>query len=170
MSSVTAALAHEFTDLGDAGQVAVVLLRLVVAVLLAGVPGWDRERRGAPAGLRTHMLVALGAALFMLVPQQAGVDTAGLSRVAQGVVAGIGFLGAGAIMKLDHDRGVHGLTTAASIWATAAIGIAAGVGRLLTAIMATFIAWLILSGLLWAERRFGWHEPDRAKRPQALSD
>jgi putative Mg2+ transporter-C (MgtC) family protein len=148
---------HEFSDVPDLRALATLLLRLLLAAGLAGVLGWDRERRGAPAGLRTHMLVGVGSALFMLVPQQAGVSPDGLTRVAQGVVAGIGFLGAGAIMKMDHDRGVHGLTTAASIWATAAIGIAAGLGRGLTALLATLLAWLILGGLLWAERRFGLH-------------
>lgn len=155
---VAAALVREFSDLGDASRFAVALSRMLLACLLAGVLGWDRERRGAPAGLRTHMLVGLGAALFVLVPQQAGVDADGITRVLQGVVAGVGFLGAGAIMKLDHDRSVHGLTTAASIWATAAIGISVGLGRQFTAVLATLLAWLILSGVLWMERRLGVHK------------
>jgi len=152
---IGAAVAQEFSDIADAGQATAVLLRLLVAVVLAGVLGYERERRRAPAGLRTHMLVGLGAALFVLVPQQAGVAPADLTRVLQGVVAGIGFLGAGAILKIDRQRDVQGLTTAASIWATAAIGVAAGMGREVTAILATALALLILSVLRWLEHRLG---------------
>jgi len=151
---VETALAQEFSDIPDLQQATVVLVRLLMAVMLGGVLGWERERHGAPAGLRTHMLVALGAALFMLVPQQAGVAPADLTRVLQGVVSGIGFLGAGAILKLDAQRDVHGLTTTAGIWATAAIGIAAGMGRELTAVLATLLALLILTLLRWLERRW----------------
>src|SRR5262249_58398759 len=96
------------------------------------------------AGLRTHMLVSVGAALFVLVPQQAGMSTADLSRVIQGVVAGIGFLGAGAILKHGHEGTVQGLTTAAGIWLTAGLGIAAGLGRGLAALLGTALALLIL--------------------------
>ena len=114
------------SDLPDATQTTQVCLRLCVAVLLGRLLGYDRERNDSAAGLRTHMLVALGAAMFVIVPQQAGMSIADMSRVLQGIIAGIGFLGAGAIIKLSDKEEIKGVTTAASIWATAAIGIAAG--------------------------------------------
>ena len=138
---------REFSDLPDAAQVTLVVLRLFIAVLLGGLLGYDREKNESAAGLRTHMLVALGAALFVIVPQQAGMRVEDLSRVLQGIIAGIGFLGAGAIIKLSDKEQIKGLTTAASIWATAAIGIAAGMGREMTAILATILALVILAAL-----------------------
>jgi len=134
----------EFADLPDAAEFTRVLVRLMVAMVLGGLLGLERESRGTPAGLRTHMLVALGAALFVLVPLQGGMAIADMSRVLQGVIAGIGFLGAGAILK-ENNREIHGLTTAASIWLTAAIGIAAGMGREMTAILSTLFALVILA-------------------------
>jgi putative Mg2+ transporter-C (MgtC) family protein len=136
---------HEFSDLTDPAQVTRVAIRLLVAVALGGLLGYERESRGTAAGLRTHMLVALGAALFVVVPLQAGVDIADMSRVLQGVISGIGFLGAGAIIKLSQDREIRGVTTAASIWLTAAIGIAAGMGREMTAVLSTLLALIILA-------------------------
>lgn len=138
---------QEFSDLPDAAQVTQVLVRLFIAVLLGGLIGYNRERNESAAGLRTHMLVALGAALFVIVPQQAGMTVADLSRVLQGIIAGIGFLGAGAIIKLSDKEQIKGLTTAASIWATAAIGIAAGMGREMTAVLSTLLALVILAVL-----------------------
>ena len=138
-------LVSEFSDLPDAEQITRVVLRLMLAALLGGLVGIERERRGKAAGVRTHMLVSMGAALFMLVAQQSGMDSADLSRVAQGVIAGIGFLGAGTILKDSDDEKVKGLTTAAGIWLTAAIGIAAGMGREATALLSTLLAVTILS-------------------------
>ena len=139
--------------LGSAEELTRTATRLVVAVLLGALLGYDRERRDSAAGLRTHMLVALGAALFVIVCEQAGMDHADLSRIIQGVVAGIGFLGAGAIIKLNEKEQVKGLTTAATIWATAAIGIAAGMGYEATAVFSTLLALVILALLLRVERR-----------------
>ena len=136
---------HEFSDLGDPEGVTRIVVRLLVAVLLGGLIGYERESIGAPAGLRTHMLVSLGSALFVLIPLQAGMDVADLSRVLQGVTAGIGFLGAGAILKQTDRRDVHGLTTAASVWLTAAIGVAAGMGREMTAVVSALFAYVILA-------------------------
>jgi putative Mg2+ transporter-C (MgtC) family protein len=135
----------EFSDLPDAEQVTRVCVRLLVAIALGGILGYERETKGTSAGLRTHMLVALGAALFVLVPLQAGMSVPDMSRVLQGVVSGIGFLGAGAIIKLSQDREIRGLTTAASIWLTAAIGVAAGMGMEATAIFSTLLALVILA-------------------------
>jgi putative Mg2+ transporter-C (MgtC) family protein len=135
----------EFSDLLAADQLTRVMLRLCMALLLGAVIGWDRERRDAEAGLRTHMLVSLGAAMFVVVPLEAGMDSEGISRVVQGLVSGIGFLGAAAVLKVSTEGRIHGLTTAASIWATAAVGMAAGLGRESTAILATLLILLVLS-------------------------
>ena len=116
---------QEFSDLGNAEDITRIVVRLLVALLLGGLLGYERESVGASAGLRTHMLVSLGAALFVLIPLQAGMQIQDLSRVMQGVTAGIGFLGAGAILKQKEEHDIKGLTTAASVWLTAAIGIAA---------------------------------------------
>ncbi len=107
---VWATIQTEFSDLQNAEQVTRLCVRLLVAIALGAVLGYERELRGTAAGLRTHMLVALGAALFVLVPMQAGMEVADLSRVLQGVVAGIGFLGAGAIIKLQNEEVIKLLT------------------------------------------------------------
>jgi len=136
---------EEFTDIGDGASIVRIVVRLLVAVVLGGVLGWERESVGAPAGLRTHMLVSLGSSLFVLIPLQAGMKMEDLSRVLQGVTAGIGFLGAGAILKQRDRNDVRGLTTAASIWLTAALGVAAGMGREATALLSTLFALVILA-------------------------
>ena len=150
---VYTAVQNEFSDLLDATQLTQVCVRLFIAVLLGGLLGYDREKNESAAGLRTHMMVALGAALFVIVPQQAGMPIEDLSRVLQGIIAGIGFLGAGAIIKISDKEEIKGLTTAASIWATAAIGIAAGMGREVTAILSTALALVILAILPRLEQR-----------------
>jgi putative Mg2+ transporter-C (MgtC) family protein len=93
------------------------------------------------------MLVTLGAAIVVLTPLQAGMALGELSRILQGIAAGIGFLGASAILKLQRDEEIHGLTTAASIWMTAAIGIASELGREMTATLSAGITLFVLSGL-----------------------
>jgi putative Mg2+ transporter-C (MgtC) family protein len=159
---ILSALAHEFGDVHDLAEAAVLLARMLVAMLLSGLIGLERERSEAPAGFRTHMLVGLGSALFVMVPLQAGVSPADLTRVVQGVVSGIGFLGAGAILKESRGTQVRGLTTAASIFATAAIGVTAGMGKVMTAILATVLVLVILALLHKLERRMGWdNNPDR---------
>jgi putative Mg2+ transporter-C (MgtC) family protein len=136
---------QEFSDLGDAHDITRVVVRLIVAVALGGLLGYERESIGAPAGQRTHMLVALGSAIFVLIPLQAGMKIEDLSRVLQGVTAGIGFLGAGAILKLRDRNDIKGLTTAAGVWLTAAVGVAAGMGRETTAVVSAVFAFAILS-------------------------
>ncbi|MDO7899090.1 MgtC/SapB family protein [Pseudomonas citrulli] len=140
-------LQAEFADIADVEQMTRVTLRLLMAALLGGILGFEREHKGKAAGVRTHMLVALGAALFVLVPQLSGSQADAMSRVIQGVVAGIGFLGAGTILKnTEGDVGhVKGLTTAAGLWMTAAIGVAAGLGREATAVVSTVLALAIFS-------------------------
>ncbi|MBF6616811.1 MAG: MgtC/SapB family protein [Candidimonas sp.] len=138
-------LIQEFSDIPDAAEATRLVTRLAMAILLGAAIGYERELKGKSAGLRTHMLVSLGAAIFVLVPLQSGIEAADMSRVIQGVIAGIGFLGAGAIIKLSGDAEVKGLTTAASIWVAAGIGIAAGMGREATAVVTTLAALFILA-------------------------
>ena len=152
---------QEFSDLPDAAGVTRITLRLLIAAILGGILGFEREHKGKAAGLRTHMLVALGAALFVLIPQQAGVSDADLTRVLQGLVVGIGFLGAGTIVKGTEEGEVKGLTTAAGIWLTAAIGVAAGMGREATAVLSTLLALAILYTVPKIARRF----ENRASQP-----
>jgi putative Mg2+ transporter-C (MgtC) family protein len=131
--------------LPEARQFWRIVIRLVVAMIVGAVVGLQRERSGKPAGVRTHMLVALGAALFVIGPMEFGMVEDDLSRVIQGLITGIGFLGAGAILKLEDRREIEGLTTAAGIWTTAALGLAAGLGRFGLAFVGVFFAWLVLT-------------------------
>lgn len=118
------------------------LLRLALAMLLGSVIGFERERSGKPAGVRTHGMVSLGAALFAVVSLYGFGGAGDPARVAAQVVAGIGFLGAGAIL---HERGsVQGLTTAASLWVTAAIGLAVGTGMALMSLATTVLVFVLL--------------------------
>ncbi len=145
LAMIVQVLHDEFSDLSDLGEAVRVAARLALAALLGGLLGLDREQQGKSAGLRTHMLVAMGSALFVMVPELAGMLMADMSRVIQGVISGIGFLGAGAILK-QHSKGeVAGLTTAASVWMTAAIGVCCGLGRATTAIVSALLAWVVLS-------------------------
>ena len=119
------------------------LLRLLLAAALGAVIGYQRERAGKPAGLRTHVLICVGAALFTIASLYgfgAGADPA---RVAAGIVAGIGFLGAGAIMRTGEGI-VAGLTTAATIWVVAAIGLAVGAGLYLASAVASALTLVVL--------------------------
>ena len=165
--SISATLRDEFADLNDPSQLTRVTVRLLVAVVLGAIIGYERERSGKTAGLRTHMLVALGVALVIVSAEQAGIGPADMTRVLQGLFAGIGFLGAGAILKLDEKEQVRGLTTAASIWATAAIAAAAGLGREATAVFATVLAYVILAVLLRMERHLDGGSPERNRREDA---
>lgn len=140
---ISAAVITEFSDLNDVAELTTLCVRLLMAALLGGILGMEREHHGKAAGVKTHMLVAIGAALFVLIPQQAGISDAEMSRVIQGVIAGIGFLGAGAIIKGNDEKHLKGLTTAAGIWLTAAIGVAAGLGREASAILCTLLALMI---------------------------
>lgn len=121
-----------------------IILRLLLATVLGAGIGYQRERANKPAGLRTHSLIALGAALFTVASIFGfgnGVDP---SRVAAGVVAGIGFIGAGVIFRGMRGDGVAGLTTAASIWVAAAVGLAAGVGMYLVSFLVALITVILL--------------------------
>ncbi len=136
---------QEFSDLGDASAITRVCLRLLVALALGALLGYERESAGSDAGLRTHMLVSAGSAIFILVPLQAGMELNDISRIVQGITAGIGFLGAGTIIKLEHENYIKGLTTAAGIWLTCAVGVAAGMGLEATAVLTAIVGWVVLS-------------------------
>lgn len=144
MDHVLAIVVSEFSDFNDLTEFVIVVTRLLLAAVLGGLLGFEREQRGKAAGIRTHMLVCMGAALYILIPQQAGISDSEMSRVIQGVIAGIGFLCAGTIITRKNDQNASGLTTAAGIWFTAAIGIAVGLGREQTAVLCTVLAWLVL--------------------------
>lgn len=141
---ISSTFVAEFSDLKDVSEITTVIIRLFMAALLGGILGFEREQRGKAAGIRTHMLVAIGSALFVLVPLQAGISDAEMSRVMQGIITGIGFLGAGAILKGHNEKDLKGLTTAAGIWVTAAIGVAAGLGRESLAILCTAFSLVVL--------------------------
>ena len=138
-----------------------IALRLLVAALLGGVIGLNRGQLAWTAGLRTHMLVAVGSALAIIVSAFGFSDVLNQpnvildpSRIAAQVISGIGFLGAGTILFMQHEKVVRGLTTAAGLWAVASIGLAAGSGLFMAAVMATAIIWIILAVLKPLERRF----------------
>lgn len=131
--------------LSDTRQLARVLVRLLAATLLGAIVGFERERAGKPAGLRTHTLVCLGTAVFVIVCSGVGMSLDAVSRVIQGLVTGIGFIGAGTILKLDEQLDVRGLTTAAGVWMTAAIGVSVGLGSIGVATLSTALAVIILA-------------------------
>jgi putative Mg2+ transporter-C (MgtC) family protein len=139
MPHVLSAIQFDLTTFADD------LVRLALAVLLGGLVGAERQFAGQSAGLRTHVMVALGSAVFTL----AGIATSGsdlqqVSRVVQGVAAGVGFLGAGAILRVEGDNKVKGLTTAGSIWVAAAMGTAAGLGEYALAASASIASLVVL--------------------------
>ena len=148
-NDIAAAVASEFSDVPDVRQFVRLVVRLLLSSLLGFALGFEREQQGKAAGLRTHMLVAIGSALFVLIPQQAGVEPADMSRVIQGLIAGVGFLCAGTILKQgkEDEQQVQGLTTAAGLWMTAAIGMACGLGRETTAVLSTLLALAVLMGI-----------------------
>ncbi|MDQ7955375.1 MAG: MgtC/SapB family protein [Rhodocyclaceae bacterium] len=144
-NEITEVVVAEFSDVPDLTQFVRISVRLLLASVLGFILGFEREQQGKAAGVRTHMLVAIGSAMFVLVPQQTGIEPADMSRVIQGLVAGVGFLCAGTILK--HGAGeqqVQGLTTAAGLWMTAAIGMACGLGREATAVLSALLALAVL--------------------------
>lgn len=158
-------LAGDFSDAPDGSQIGQIVGRTFVAAVLGGILGYEREQKGKAAGLRTHILVSLAAAFFVIIPQQAGMSIADLSRVLQGLAAGVGFLGAGAIIKQSEQGQVLGLTTAAGIYFTTAIGIAAGMGREVTAILGTVLALAVMTILLRVEQWIHGRRSEVAPNP-----
>ena len=145
------AVLQDLSDMQDLGRIAHVAFRLMFAALVGGLLGYQREVADKSAGLRTYMLVTLGSAFFVIVPQLEGISD--MSRVIQGIITGLGFLGGGAILKLTEDRQIQGLTTAAGIWMAAAAGVAVGFGRLGTALVGAVLGFLILGALYQLEKR-----------------
>jgi putative Mg2+ transporter-C (MgtC) family protein len=141
---VIATLSAEFSDFSQLEAITRTSMRLVLAVVLGGLLGYEREVAGKAAGVRTHMLVTLGTALFVMAIEQDGASDAAVSRVIQGIAAGIGFICAGTILKGRDMADVQGLTTAGGLWLATAIGVTVGLGRGGTAIVATVLALLIL--------------------------
>ena len=137
----------------DAKQLLRVFTRLLAAILLGAAIGFQRERAGKPAGLRTHTLVSLGTTVLILSCSAVGMSLDGLSRVIQGIITGIGFIGAGSILKLSEEHAIRGLTTSASIWVTAAVGVAVGLGSVGVALLGTLLALIILALVGRLERR-----------------
>ena len=135
------------------------LLRLLLAAGLGAAIGIERELHRKPAGLRTNMLIALGAALLTIVSIQLARQGGTPDRIAAQIITGVGFLGAGAIMR--NDGSVHGLTTAATIWVNAGVGMAAGAGEYAIASMATVVTLLVLAVLPPVEAYFD----RRSRRP-----
>lgn len=165
MNAIVDGVVSEFGDL-SAVQAVQLALRLLIAAVLGGLIGRDRERAGKAAGVRTHLLVAVGAAAFVAVPHQSGASTGDITRVLQGLVAGIGFLGAGCIWKDDTEGRVEGLTTAAGLWLTAAVGAAAGMGREVSALLVGLLALFALSILgRWEVRSAIGANPSDKERP-----
>jgi putative Mg2+ transporter-C (MgtC) family protein len=134
-----------------------IALLLLLAAFLSALVGMDRERRDKDAGLRTHMLVGVGACLFTALSRLA-FPYADAARVASNIVTGVGFLGAGVIWR-SKDK-VHDLTTAASIWATAAIGMTVGAGAWFLAIAGTVVIWIILAVLAYLPIEHFHHRED----------
>lgn len=143
-----------------------ITVRLLVALIVGGIVGFQRELTHKPAGLRTHMLLSLGIALILVTAEESGMSKSDLSRVVQGLVTGVGFLGGGAILKLTAEHEIHGLTTAAGLWVTAAAGAAAGLGHLGLAIVGVCLGLLVLAAFVKLEQKLGHHaSQDAANRP-----
>jgi putative Mg2+ transporter-C (MgtC) family protein len=121
--------------------------RLLAALLAGAIIGYQREQVGKAAGLRTHLLVAMGTSLFVICAIEYGMQQDALSRVIQGIITGIGFLGTAAIIKREQQHEVHGITTAAGIWITAAVSIAIGMGQIVVGLIGTALAWVVLAML-----------------------
>ncbi len=141
------------------------ILRLTAATFIGGAIGLDRDLRGKPTGVRTMGIVSLGAALIVLASQYPAhtEDVAAASRVMQGIITGIGFLGAGVILRNPGGKRVHGLTTAASIWLTACIGAACGAGAWPLVLASAVLVFLILSMGRPLEKMVERHFPDEDK-------
>ena len=147
-------------SLPDSVEIARIVVRLLVAVVLGGILGLQRAHVGKAAGVRTHTLVSLGAAIVVLLPHLIEMSSADVSRIIQGILTGIGFIGGGVILKMSEQHQIVGITTAASIWLAAILGIVTGTGRLSLAIVGAILAFIILSVFGWLENKmFGRHEP-----------
>lgn len=139
----------------DVPQLVRITLRLLAALIIGTAIGLQRELTHKPAGLRTHMLVALGTSLFIVGGAEMGMPLDSLAKIVQGIATGIGFLGGGAILKLTTEREIHGLTTAAGIWMTAAASAAAALGQIAVALIGTAFGLFILIVFHRLEKQLG---------------
>ena len=135
---------------------------ILLAVVCGAIIGIERQFKHKPAGLRTNILICLGAAVFTLISERMALDSHdSVTRIASGIVTGVGFLGAGAVIQ---DRGgIHGLTTAATIWLVASIGMACGARLYYLAIITTVLALAVLIGLGHVDKYFERHEEKQHK-------
>lgn len=146
-----------YGSMPEADKVVRASLRLVAALIIGTVIGLQRELTHKPAGLRTHLLVALGSALLVVAAVNSNMKSGDISRVVQGLITGIGFLGGGTILKLTQEHEIRGLTTAAGIWLTAAASVAVGLGEFADAFIGVFFALIVLAVL----GKVGGHPTDR---------
>jgi putative Mg2+ transporter-C (MgtC) family protein len=167
VSDFSADLSLNFPDIH---QVVRVGWRLLIAMLIGCLIGFQRELTHKAAGLRTHMLVSLGTALLVVATLEAGMSPSEVSRVIQGLIAGIGFLGGGAILKLTQEHQIQGLTTAAGIWVTAAASVAAGLGQVGPALLGLVFGLLVLTVLVRFEGRLLRREARDGERHEPQGD
>jgi putative Mg2+ transporter-C (MgtC) family protein len=139
-----------------------VVIRLLIAAILGGSIGLERELKGKVAGIRTQMLVCVGTTIIIVTARLDGIPQEQMSRIIEGVLAGVGFIGGGVILKLVDERDIRGLTTAASIWTTAAIGIAVGLGQVWIAVVSMAVVWFILFVVGYLEMKFLGSDRDNA--------
>lgn len=162
MTSFWQELSHA---LPQADQVLRTTLRLVGSLIIGTLIGLQRELTHKPAGLRTHLLVALGSTLLVVAAVDAGMKSGDVSRVIQGLITGIGFLGGGTILKLTQEHEIRGLTTAAGIWLTAAASVAVGLGMFVDAFIGVLFALIVLSAIgKSAEKHTDRSENDSSNR------
>ena len=128
----------------DGRQLFVIVLRLAASAVFGAIIGFEREAAGKAAGLRTHILVTTGSTVFILGCLAANMDADGLSRVVQGIATGIGFVGAGTVLKKDSEEKIQGITTSAGIWMAAAIGVTVGLGAIGIGLMAALLTLAVL--------------------------
>lgn len=142
--SLLSGISAQFSDAGHVANLVRLILCLLESAALGALVGWERKSTGKAAGLRTHMLLCMGTAFVTLVPVLGGMSQEPVSRVIQGTMAGIGFVGGGVILKSERLGRITGLTTATGLWMTAGIGIAVGLGNGLSAAICGLAAYIVL--------------------------
>lgn len=161
------ALKELTSSIPDLADLVRIFGRLTVALIIGAAVGLQRSITHKPAGVRTHMLVALGTALLLVTASDAGLSNSDLSRIVQGIITGIGFLGGGAILKLTQEHEIHGLTSAAGIWLTAGASAAAGLGQITAALIGLVMGLVVLRVVGHAEKRQAHRPPGKgAREPQ----
>lgn len=137
---------HDYSsDLSDPGILLRIIIKMSICLVLGSIIGLNREHAGENAGWRTHILVTMATAAFVMALHESGVALAALAPLVAGMATGVGFLGAGVILRMPDSERVKGLTTAASIYLTAAVGCAIGLGRLWLPIVVSIFGWFTLA-------------------------